>query len=354
MAITGSMGKTTTKELIATLLAGSYEVFRNEGNLNNHIGVPLSLLELRHQPEIAVVELGMNHAGEIRRLVEIAAPDIRVWTNVAEVHSAFFESIDAIADAKAEILDGSTAETELVANAGDHRVMERVNAFPGVTTTFGVDTPADVRVTDVRSLGLDGAEAVVHTASGSASLRTPLLGRGHVANIAAAIAVALRCEVPLDLAVGRVASCGPQPRRGQVVRLDRLTIVDDSYNSSPTALRVALDAVGHTPTRGRRVAVLGEMLELGPRASSLHEECGRAAAAAGFDVVMAVGGAPAARFAHGARAAGLPAEAVSMFATSDEAVPAVLAAVREGDVVLVKGSRGIGMDRIVDRLKAAG
>ena len=190
VAITGSVGKTTTKELIAASLTGSFDVFRNEGNLNNHIGVPLSLLELRHQPEVAVVELGMNHAGEIRRLVEIAEPDVRVWTNVAEVHSAFFASIEAIADAKAEILDGASAETELVANAGDHRVMNRVAQFPGVMTTFGVDTEADVRATNVQIHGLDGVEATIQTPSGVASVRTPLLGRGHVANVAAAVAVA--------------------------------------------------------------------------------------------------------------------------------------------------------------------
>lgn len=352
VAITGSVGKTTTKELIAASLTGSFDVFRNEGNLNNHIGVPLSLLELRHQPEVAVVELGMNHAGEIRRLVEIAEPDVRVWTNVAEVHSAFFASIEAIADAKAEILDGASAETELVANAGDHRVMNRVAQFPGVMTTFGVDTEADVRATNVQIHGLDGVEATIQTPSGVASVRTPLLGRGHVANVAAAVAVALRCQVPLDLVVRRLASCGPQPGRGQVLRLDGLTLVDDTYNSSPTALRAALDAVGRAPTPGRRIAVLGEMLELGERSKALHEACGRAAVEAGFGLVIAVGGAPAAAFGIGACAAGLNDAAVATFQTSEEAIPAVLAAVREGDVILIKGSRGIGMDRIVDRLKA--
>ena len=352
VAITGSVGKTTTKEMIATLLAGSYDVFRNEGNLNNHIGVPLSLLELRHEPEIAVVEFGMNHAGEIRTLVSIAEPDMRVWTNVAEVHSAFFESIDAIADAKAEILEHAEATTELVVNAGDHRVMRRVKAFRGLTTTFGVETPADVSATEVRALGLEGMEATVHTSAGSAQLRTPLLGRGQVANISAAIAVALRFQVPLDLVMSRVAVCGPQPGRGQVIRLRTLTLVDDSYNSSPTALRAAFEAVGPETTTRRCVAIVGEMLELGPRSGTMHEDCGRAAVEAGFSVVIAVGGAPAAALAKGARAAGLPDAAVTVFPTSGQAADYAVTAVRDGDVVLVKGSRGIRMDRIVDRLKA--
>lgn len=351
VAITGSVGKTTTKEIIATALTGSYDVYRNEGNLNNHIGVPLSLLELRHQPEVAVVELGMNHAGEIRRLVEIADPDMRVWTNVAEVHAAFFDSIEAIADAKAEILEYAVATTELVVNAGDPRIMSRVGSFPGVTTTFAVDGPADVSATDVQILGLGGMEATIHAAAGAAPLRTPLLGRGQVANLTAAIAVALRFQVPLDVAVSRVTACGPQSRRGQVIRIGGLTLVDDTYNSSPAALRTALDAVGRETSARRRVAIVGEMLELGSRAEVLHEECGRAAVAAGFDLVITVGGGGAPAFAAGALAAGLPDSAVMTFPTSTEAAEAVGTVVGAGDVVLVKGSRGTRMDLIVDRLR---
>lgn len=351
VAITGSVGKTTTKENVAALLAGTYRVFRNAGNLNNHIGLPLSLLELRHGPEIAVVELGMNHAGEISTLVSIAEPDMRVWTNVAEVHAEFFASIEDIADAKAEVMEGATAATELVANAGDPRVMTRAAAFPGTLTTFGVETDADVRATRVRSLGLGGMAATIEAAGQAVDVQTPLLGFGQVANVAAAMAVALRFDVPLEVLAERVARCEPQPGRGQVLRLGALTVVDDSYNSSPVALRAALDAVGRERAL-RRVAVLGEMLELGDRSAVLHEACGRAAAEAGFAVVIAVGGAPAKALAAGARSGGLRGAAVTTFRTSAEAAEHVAAAAREGDVILVKGSRGIGMDRVVDRLKA--
>ena len=351
VAITGSVGKTTTKENVAALLAGSYRVFRNAGNLNNHIGLPLSLLELRHGPEIAVVELGMNHAGEISTLVGIAEPDVRVWTNVAEVHAAFFASIEAIADAKAEVMEGATPETQLVANAGDPRVMARAAAFPGRVTTFGVETGADVRATRVRPLGLRGMAATIETADRAVDVRIPLLGYGQVANLAAAIAVALRFDVPLDVLAARVARCAPQPGRGQVLQLGALSVVDDSYNSSPVALRASLAAVGRERGR-RRVAVLGEMLELGARAAELHEACGRAAVEAGFSVVIAVGGAPAEALAAGARSAGLGEAAVTTFRTSVEAAAHVAAVARGDDVILVKGSRGIGMDRVVDRLKA--
>lgn len=351
IAITGSIGKTTTKELVARLLAGTYRVFRSEGNLNNQIGLPWSLLELRHEPEIAVVEMGMNHAGEIRTLVEVAEPDVRVWTNVAEVHSAFFDSIEAIADAKAEILEGATPDTQLVANAGDPRVMARTADFPGRITTFGIETAADVTAAEVRSLGLRGMAATLRTPAGSAAVRTPLLGYGQLANVAAAVAVAGRFDAPLDRLAARVADCAPQPRRGQVIEAGGVTIVDDTYNSSPAALRTMLDAVGRESAYARRVAVLGEMLELGARSAALHEACGRAAVESGFNVLIAVGGAPAEAMANGARGGGLESAAVATFATSAEAAEPAAAIVRDGDVALVKGSRGIGMDRIVDRLR---
>ncbi len=351
VAITGSVGKTTTKELVAGLLAGSYRVLRSEGNLNNHIGLPLSLLELRRDPEVAVVELGMNHAGEISTLVAIAEPDIRVWTNVAEVHSAFFESIEGIADAKAEIMDGATSASQLVANADDPRVMARVAAFPGRVTTFGVETDADVRATEVQARGLRGMAATIRTPAGSVPVRTRLLGYGQIANVTAAVAVAQLFPVPLDELAERIAACPPQPRRGQVLQLDGVTIVDDTYNSSPIALRTALDAVGRETGYARRVAILGEMLELGARSTALHEACGRAAAEAGFHVVIAVGKQAAQALADGARRGGVPATAVTTYATGDEAAEHAPAIVRGGDLVLVKGSRGIGLDRVVDRLR---
>ena len=352
VAITGSVGKTTTKELTATLLAHAHDVFRNEGNLNNHIGLPLSLLGLCRRHEIAVVELGMNHAGELRTLVGIAEPDIRVWTNVAEVHSAFFDSIEDIADAKAEIMEGATAETHLIANAADRRVMTRVSDFPGRLTTFGVDVEADVRATDLRVLGIDGMEATVHTHVGPQTLRTSLLGEGNVANILAAIAVALQFQVPFDAILSRVAAFQAQPRRGQVLRLENVTVVDDSYNSNPLALERVLTAIGASATAGRRVAVLGEMLELGERSDALHRECGRVVAKAGVEQLVVVGGPPVRALADAAVRAGLPAGSVTSFTTCDEASDEIERFVRPGDIVLVKGSRGIGTDRIVDRLAA--
>jgi UDP-N-acetylmuramoyl-tripeptide--D-alanyl-D-alanine ligase len=353
IAITGSAGKTTTKEAIAEMLATRYRVVRNKGNLNNHIGLPLSLMQLRTRPDVAVMELGMNHAGEISRLVEIAEPDVRVWTNVGDAHLGFFASADSIADAKAEILERATASTLLVCNADDARVMARARTFPGRTVTFGTAATATVRATAIEDLGIDGMRAQVTTPKGELPFETPLLGRGNLANVLAAAAVALDAGLPLSDIGAVAARLRPADRRGAVNRLGGgVTLIDDSYNSSPTALRRALEVVGHETRCERKVAVLGEMLELGDHATGLHEECGRAAAAAGLNLLYAVGGGPARALADAAIAAGMPAASVRYFAQSAEAVAPVLAQVRRGDLVLVKGSRGTRTDLVADRLAA--
>ena len=352
VAITGSAGKTTTKEVTAELLATRYEVFRNRGNLNNHIGLPLSLLELRRRPEVAVVEFGMNHAGEISVLTAIADPDVRVWTNVGEAHLEFFASPDAIADAKAEILEGAKASTVLVANADDPRVMARAQRFQGRRVTFGIERDADVRAVDVRDRGIRGMSARLITNAGVHDLTVPLVGRGNLANVLAATAVALEFQVPLDVIVRRTGSLRPAARRGEVVTVGReIDVIDDSYNSNPTALARALGVIAQERDR-RRVAVVGEMLELGERSVELHTRAGRAVAEAGIAVLLTVGRAPARALGEAAIAAGLAREAVHHFESSDEAAAAAVALVRPGDVVLVKGSRGIRTDVIVDRLKA--
>jgi UDP-N-acetylmuramoyl-tripeptide--D-alanyl-D-alanine ligase len=353
VAITGSAGKTTTKEVTAELLSARYRVFRNKGNLNNHIGLPLSLLELRDKPDVAVVELGMNHHGEIRTLVGIAEPDVRVWTNVGDAHLGFFESPDAIADAKGEILEHAASDTLLVANANDGRIMSRAADFAGRVVTFGIETPADVEARGVEALGLEGTAAAVHTRHGEARIRTPLLGMGNLANVLAATAVALELGVSLSDIVEKIADLRPAAHRGELLRLPGgVTIVDDSYNSSPSALMRALETIRAATGSARKAAVLGEMLELGAHAERLHAECGRAAAGAGLDWLIAVGGAAARSMATAAVSSGMPPGAVVHVANREEAVAVTLERVRPGDLILVKGSRGIGTDFVVDRLKA--
>ena len=235
--------------------------------MNNHIGLPLSLLELRSRPDVAVVELGMNHAGEIRTLVGIAEPDVRVWTNVGDAHLGFFASADAIADAKAEILDAARPGDLLVANTDDARIRARIGAFSGRTVTFGVSDRADVYASLVDHRGLDGMAATVTTPHGTARLETPLLGSGNLLNLVAAAAVADEMGVPLPEIAARAARMTPSPHRGELLRLPGgVTLIDDSYNSSPSALKRALETVRNATGSARKIAILGEMLELGGHA----------------------------------------------------------------------------------------
>ena len=352
VAMTGSAGKTTTKELAADFLATMYRVMRNPGNLNNHIGLPLSLIDLRQGQEVAVVELGMNHAGEISTLVRIAEPDIRVWTNVGEAHLEFFESIEKLADAKAEILERAMSSTVLVANADDPRVAARVPSFAGRVVTFGIDRPADMSASSVVDRGLNGIGARVSTGRGEFVLETPLIGRGNLANVLAATAVAVELNVPVEAVAARAREARPLTHRGEVVRLARgVVLIDDSYNANPSAMRQALGVLAAERSVSRRVAVLGEMLELGDRSEALHEEVGRAAAAAGVDLLFAVGGLPAAALARAAAAAGIRSDNVRHCPSSDAAAEEAARSVRPGDVVLVKGSRGVRTDRVADRLR---
>jgi UDP-N-acetylmuramoyl-tripeptide--D-alanyl-D-alanine ligase len=351
IAITGSAGKTTTKESIAALLATRFRVVKNKGNLNNHIGLPLSLLQLTSGPDVAVMELGMNHAGEISTLVRIAEPDIRVWTNVGDAHLGFFASVDAIADAKAEILERARPGDVLVCAADDARVMARAGAFAGRTVTFGESDAADVRATGVRDLGWEGMRARVETPAGGFDLSTALLGRGNLANVLAATAVSLECGVALETIATAAASLRPADRRGVVRHLrDGVILIDDSYNSSPSALRLAVQVMGRETRAAGRVAVLGEMLELGDHALALHEECGRAVAAAGVRLLITVGGPAARAMADAAVSAGMSAANVRHYAASVEAADDVARSLRAGDLVLVKGSRGTRCDVVSDRI----
>ena len=353
VAITGSAGKTTTKEVVAELLSTRFSVFRNKGNLNNHIGLPLSLLELRSRPEVAVVELGMNHAGEIRTLVQVAEPEVRVWTNVGDAHLGFFASADAIADAKAEILEGADSSHVLVANANDSRVMERATHFAGRVLTFGIGVDSDVRADNVVHRGLDGMEADVITASGTGRLRTPLLGLGNLANVLAGLAVGLHFGVPLDVMLERAGRLAPAHHRGEVLRLPGgISLIDDSYNSSPAALARALETVASSTGSARKVAVLGEMLELGAFSEAMHRRSGELARASGLDLLITVGGHSAAAMAEAAVGAGMPERCVWHTGTRHEAADVALRQIRAGDLVLVKGSRGVGTDLVVERLKA--
>jgi UDP-N-acetylmuramoyl-tripeptide--D-alanyl-D-alanine ligase len=354
IAITGSAGKTSTKEITADLLSTRYRVFRNRGNLNNHIGLPLSLTELAQGAEMAVVELGMNHAGEIRDLIRIAEPDARVWTNVGDAHIGYFGSRDAVASAKAEILENAGPATIVVANADDSLIAKHTQGFAGRLVTFGTDAASTIRATDVEDRGFEGTTATAQTPLGAIRLELSLPGRAHLMNVLAGVAVATEYGVPPSAIAQTVRSARPVARRGSMTALrSGVRIVDDTYNASPAAVQMMLQALKVTPGATRRIAILGEMLELGDSALALHEDCGRAAAQSGVDVLVAVGGPSADGFIAGAKAAGMTDRQLFRFSDSTSACASVAALIHAGDLVLIKGSRGTRMDVIADALVAA-
>jgi UDP-N-acetylmuramoyl-tripeptide--D-alanyl-D-alanine ligase len=350
LAITGSNGKTTTKELTADVLAvAGVNVRRSLGNLNNHIGLPLSVLALEPEDEALVVELGMNHAGEIAQLAEIAQPDAGAITQVAPAHLGLLGSLDAIARAKGELLDHIRSGGTAVLNADDERVMSQRSRFSGRELLFGFSAGADFRGDD--SAGPEGGFRL-ETRFGACDVRMRLPGRHLIQDGLCACALAyasgLLGDGALEVMRGALESfCGVP---GRLVLRDTaggITVLDDSYNANPESARAALDTLAGIRGKRRALAVLADMLELGDESPALHAELGREAAAAGVDLLIAVGPLSVA-MAEAARAAGLP--QVAQVGDNEAAIEELRAVVRTGDVILVKGSRGMAMERAVRAL----
>ncbi len=349
VAITGSAGKTTTKEFTATLLGRKFRLLKSEGNFNNHLGLALSLLRLRKEHQAAVLEMAMSAPGEILRLTRIAPPDVAVITNVNPVHLAFFDGLDAIAQAKKEILDGAKKSAKAVLNADDVLVMKIARGFRGEKILFGLAAAGDLRAEGVEYQGLDGLRFTLKYGSRRAVVHLPFLTESYLQNFLAACGVAYAVSLGLEEIIARAAELKPFARRGAVHRLDRgIVLVDDSYNSNPRALEAVLRGLGRIPAR-RRVAVLGDMLELGPRQSEFHAQAGRDVVAAGWQFLATVG--PLSRVtAEAARQAGLDADLCLSFADAEEASLGLPSRLEPGDLVLVKGSRGIHTDTIADKI----
>ena len=344
-AVTGSIGKTTTKEFLAALLATTFAVGATAGSRNSQAGFPA---ELCSQPDgIAwmVAELGMSHAGELDRLGAIAQPDALLYTVVAPVHLEFFTSVDAIAEAKAELITHLHPDGVLVLNAMDARVAAFAARFSGRVLRYGTANASNLSITDYCSRGLLGASFTLTGTLGTTPLSWSIAGRHQADNLLAAATLALALGVPSRAIAPAAAQLRPAHRRGEIHHLEHgVTVVDDSYNSSPEAAARLLALLAETP--GRRIAVLGEMLELGTTSPALHREVG-AIAARSADVVIAVGTEPAAELARGAVGA-----VQHVAPDADAALKLVRELVRAGDVILVKGSRAIGLDRVVDGLCA--
>jgi UDP-N-acetylmuramoyl-tripeptide--D-alanyl-D-alanine ligase len=345
VCITGSAGKTTTKNMTAALLEIRGAVLRTEGNLNNQYGLPLTLLRLEPTHWASVLELGMSAAGELTVLSGIAEPDVAVITNVGAAHLGFFPSVDAIAEAKGEILAGLRKDGVAVLNGDDPRV-RRVGERSGRRVLwFGRDRRHDVSAERWRGT-IFGMRFDLRLGATTVDVALPFAGAHHVSNFLAAAAVAHHLGVGADAIAEGASRLSAAPHRGQVRRLGGgVTLLDDCYNANPDALEAAVAALLLAP-RGRRVAIVGDMLELGESAAELHRQAGRSLAGR-VDVVAGVGPL-ALSLVEGAREAGIPAGALHHFAT--EAAAEAAAVVEPGDAVLVKGSRGMRLERVVDAL----
>jgi UDP-N-acetylmuramoyl-tripeptide--D-alanyl-D-alanine ligase len=330
-------------------------VFESQGNLNNHIGVPLSLLQLEERHELAVVELGMNHAGELRELGRISSPTGAVIANVASVHLEFFADLDDIARAKGEVLESLPGDGLLVYNADDPRVTRLAAQYAGRKASFGLEKEADVRIDGCEFHSLDEMRFELSAVGERLPIRVPFAGRHFLYNLAAAAASGLSFGLNLAEIRRGMEALEPAAMRGQVLRIEHgrrsgVAIWDDSYNANPFAMEAVLDTVARLRGFSRKVLALGEMLELGSTAAVLHRETGRRAAASGADLLITVG-AHGVSIGEGAREAGMRADQVGQFATSELAAEFLREEVRPGDLVLVKGSRGVRMDRIVQSLR---
>ena len=339
VAVTGSAGKTTTKDAIARLLSAAIPTGRTIGNLNNHFGVPLSILRLPAESQVAVLEMGMNHAGEIRELAAIAEPNVGVVTNVGYAHIEFFDSIDGIAAAKRELIESLPEDGVAVLNADDPRVAAFASIHRGRSLTFGFSESAHVRA-EKAEFSPDGAR---FRALG-VDYETGLTGRHAVSNLLAALAVACVFHIPPESLRDAVRSFAVGKMRGERIEARGITVWNDCYNSNPEAAQSMLDVLARTPAR-RRFAVLGEMLELGHASEELHRRIGRYAASAKLDYLVGVHGD--ARFmSDEALAAGLPS---AFFEDPADAGDWVRRAATAGDAVLFKGSRGVRIERALER-----
>ncbi|MBI1766610.1 MAG: UDP-N-acetylmuramoyl-tripeptide--D-alanyl-D-alanine ligase [Acidobacteria bacterium] len=359
VAVTGSAGKTTMKDLTAQVLTAKGRVHKSLGNLNTSYGLPLTvgrMVSNGAQPadfDLAVLEMGMSSFGEIARLVDMAPPTAGIVGNVGTAHLEFFGTQPRIARAKAELVDGIKAGGTAVLNADDPLVLQMRERRADLNILrFGIENAAEVKARDIAVLPeLRGTRFVLATPQGEAEVSLPLLGRHNVYNALAAAAAGVAFGLNAEQIAQQLNAAAPSPMRGEIVRLaNGATVIDDSYNSNPPALLQAVRAMLETPGFTRRIVVAGEMLELGEQGAQMHQACGQALAELGVEQLIGVRGLAQA-LVNGAQSAGLHA---AVFAeTPEAAAETLLNDCRTGDLVLVKGSRGVRTEKIVQRLKQA-
>jgi len=360
VGITGSAGKTTTKDIAAHLLrATGRRVLSSKKNFNNELGVPLSVLQMETagaRPDdfdVAVIEMGMSMPNEIAKLCEVTPPDVGVVLMVSPVHLEFLGTIENIAAAKAQMIENIKPGGTAVLNNDDAHVAAMRAKHAGQTITFGIEKESDVMASNIEMVRLGLSRFQLRTPLGEADAELPMPGRHNLMNALAAAAVATTFDITPEQIAGALASCAPSEMRGEVINFTAgFTVIDDSYNSNPRSLigMVRALAEGRDTRTNRCIVVAGEMLEIGAESEAMHREVGREIAGMKIDLLWGVRG-HGRELVEGAREAGMPAGAAKFFETSDEAATALAGEARAGDLVLVKGSRGVRTDTVVKLLR---
>ncbi len=351
-AITGSIGKTTTKEFTAQILQSKLRVYRAPGNYNNLFGLPLALFGLNPDHDIGIFEMGMSAFGEIAEMCRIAGPSVGIITNVAPVHIAFFNSVEEIARAKGELAEALPADGTLIYNADDSLVSAIAARFKGLKCSFGFSGLAEVRAEQIEILGLEETRFRLSCGGVSMEATIPFAGAHYIMNALPGLALGNRLGIAPDRMVECLSRLQQPAMRGRILRFkEGFAVIDDSYNSSPRALMQMIEILASIPSFARRILVAGEMLELGKDSASLHFECGVFAASRNLDMVVGIQGA-AREIVRGAIESGMPDSRALFFADTDAAVDFINGEVRRQDLVLVKGSRLVRTEKIMQSLRS--
>lgn len=349
IGVTGTNGKSTTKEMIASVVKKQYPILKTEGNLNNHIGLPLTLLRLNKTHKAAVLEMGMSAAGEIARLVEIAQPRIAVITNISRAHMIQLKSLKDIQNAKGELFKSLPQQATAVANADDPLVMELTQKLRAEVISFGIENKADVMATDIRLGAISGYDFTLNVLDKKIPVHLPMLGRFNIYNALAGAAVGHVMGLTLELMKAGLAEKLKLSQRGESMRYRNMTVLNDTYNANPQSVREAMKTLKEYTVEGRKFLVIGDMLELGNEAEAAHKQLGDEAAQHAFDFLVTVG--DLARLAgEAAVSSGMGKERVQCFDSHQEAVDFLKTNSQPGDCLLFKGSREARMEQVLEGL----
>jgi UDP-N-acetylmuramoyl-tripeptide--D-alanyl-D-alanine ligase len=346
VAVTGTNGKSTTKEMIASILETNFKTLKTQGNLNNHIGLPLTLLKREPSHEIGILELGMSAAGEIKSLAEIAQPDIGVITNISEGHLVQLKSLKNIQSAKGELFDALTEENTAIVNADDPLILELAGSLRAKTVTFGIDQPADVRASQIENKDNLGFQFKVNLFEKTLFVRLPYLGYCNIYNALAALATGYSLGVKEDAMTRGLENCQYMPQRNEQIQCKGIDLINDAYNANPRSMTEALKTLDNFKTQGRRIFVIGDMLELGDSSIIAHQKLGKEISASKTNIVIALGKL-AILSAKSAKALAGEKIQILELTSHQEAADFLIQETVSGDCVMFKGSRGAAIEKVL-------